>query len=122
MHELKEPWEPKAAKPGQAWVMVRAKELTVNAILKSLEQGNFYSSTGIELLEYKVNNKKIEIIYKENEHATYTVLFIGKGGKVLKEDFSTPAIYNFQGDEKYVRAKILDSNGNVAWTQPVMIH
>ena len=40
MHELKEPWEAKAAKPGQAWVMVRAKQLTVEAILKSLEKGD----------------------------------------------------------------------------------
>ncbi|MBC8180917.1 PHP domain-containing protein [candidate division KSB1 bacterium] len=119
MHELKEPWEPKAAKPGQGWVMVRAKQLTVEAILKSLKKGNFYSSTGIELLDYEANKKNIKITYKEEGHAKYTVLFIGKGGKVLTEEYSNPAIYNFQGNEKYVRAKIFDSNGNMAWTQPV---
>ncbi len=119
MHELKEPWEPKAAKPGQAWVMVRAKELTVEAILESLEKGNFYSSTGIELLDYEANKKHIKITYKEEEYWKYSVQFIGKGGMVLKEVYSNPAVYNFQGNEQYVRAKILDSNGNVAWTQPV---
>ena len=119
MHELKEPWEPKAAKPGQAWVMVRAKELSVNAILKSLEQGDFYASTGIKLLDYAADNKGIKINILEEEDFKYRVLFIGKSGKILKEDFSNPAIYYFQGNEKYVRTKILDSNGNMAWTQPV---
>jgi hypothetical protein len=52
MHDLKEPWEPKAAKPGQAWVMVRANHLTVETILESLEQGNFYASTGVVLSDY----------------------------------------------------------------------
>ena len=30
-------------------------------------------------------------------------------------------LYKFRFDEKYIRAKILDSNGNMAWTQSVMI-
>jgi len=30
------------------------------------------------------------------------------------------ASYSFAGDETYVRAKILESNGRMAWTQPVM--
>jgi hypothetical protein len=29
------------------------------------------------------------------------------------------ATYTFAGDEGYVRAKVLESNGKVAWTQPV---
>lgn len=120
-HVFRQPDNRGAARPGQAWAMVRAKELSVNAILKSLEQGDFYSSTGVELSDYKTDAKGIRINIKEREHFKYRVLFIGNEGKVLKEEISNPAIYRFSGDEKYVRAKILDSNGNVAWTQPVMV-
>jgi hypothetical protein len=51
--------------------------------------------------------------------------FIGKGenrdkcGHLLKEDFGKPATYQIKGDEGYVRANVIDSNGNVAWTQPI---
>jgi hypothetical protein len=38
---------------------------------------------------------------------------------VLKEAASSPATYTFAGDDTYVRAKVLESNGRVAWTQPV---
>jgi hypothetical protein len=39
----------------------------------------------------------------------------------LKEGVGNTAIYQIKGDEGYVRAKVMDSNGKVAWTQPVMI-
>jgi len=121
MHDLKEPWEPKAAKPGQAWIMVRAKHLKVETILESLETGDFYASTGVELLDYVVDNKGIIIKVKQENQARYTISFYGDGGKILKEEFANSAAYYFKGNEKYVRAKIIDSNGNTAWTQPVMI-
>ena len=38
---------------------------------------------------------------------------------VLSEAISSPAVYEFKGNELYVRARILESNGRVAWTQPV---
>ncbi|MEK6282605.1 MAG: hypothetical protein AABN95_19770 [Acidobacteriota bacterium] len=49
----------------------------------------------------------------------YRVQFIGDGGRLLKEAITNPADYQFRGDETYVRAKVLESNGKVAWTQPV---
>jgi hypothetical protein len=120
-HTFRQPENRKAARPGQAWVMVRARELSVDALLKSLEKGDFYSSTGVELADYQVDQQGIRIEIKEKNSFKYRVLFIGQEGKVLKEDVANPAIYKVTGDEKYVRAKIIDSNGNIAWTQPVMI-
>jgi hypothetical protein len=49
------------------------------------------------------------------------VQFIGKGGRVLKEEISNPASYQIRGDEGYVRARVIDSNGFRAWMQPVML-
>jgi hypothetical protein len=31
------------------------------------------------------------------------------------------ATYTFKGDEGYVRAKVLESNGDAAWIQPVAV-
>jgi hypothetical protein len=53
--------------------------------------------------------------------------FIGKGenqdkcGHLLKEDFGNPATYQIKEGEGYVRTNMIDSNGKVAWAQPVMI-
>jgi hypothetical protein len=45
--------------------------------------------------------------------------FIGQGGQVLAEVAGISPRYRFTGNETYVRAAIIDSNGNRAWTQPV---
>jgi hypothetical protein len=52
--------------------------------------------------------------------AKYRIQFIGLGGKVLHEALDSPARYEFRGDEGYVRAKVIDSAGRMAWCQPVL--
>jgi hypothetical protein len=50
----------------------------------------------------------------------YRVQFIGKGGRILSDIPDVSATYAFTGDEAYVRARVLDSNGRIAWCQPVL--
>ncbi len=120
-HTFRQPENRSAARPGQAWVMVRAAELSVGAILESLERGDFYASTGVELVDYQADEREIKIEIKEARNAKYRVLFIGGEGRILQESVSSPAVYSVKGNEQYVRARIVDSNGNMAWTQPVML-
>lgn len=118
-HTFKQPWNKDSAQPGRGWVVVRAERLATAAILAALERGDFYASTGVELADYQVNEKEITVRIKELGVTKYRVLFIGRGGSILKEVTVNPAVYEFRGDETYVRAKIIDSNGKFGWTQPV---
>ena len=120
-HTFKQPWNKSSARPGQGWVMVRAERLTTSAILEALERGDFYASTGVELADYQTNEKEMIVTIKPERSSKYRVLFIGKGGQVLKEVITNPAVYQFRRDDKYVRAKVIESNGKVAWTQPVWL-
>ncbi len=119
-HNFKRPWDRMAARPGRGWVMVRARELTADNVLDALERGEFYASTGVVLRDYTVDERRMTIVIDGQAMAKYRVLFVGRGGRVLKEAIASPATYDFAGGEGYVRAKIMDSNGNVAWTQPVV--
>jgi hypothetical protein len=138
-HMFRTPGVPSAISiPGRAWIMVRAPELTAEAIVAALEKGDFYASTGVELEDYVVAPDSITIKVKPQSRSKYDVTFIGKGGRVLQTvpvdpDLSgsgasgplrivaPPAVYRIKGDEGYVRAKIVESNGNMAWTQPVLV-
>lgn len=118
-HQFKRPWDRKAARPGQGWVMVRAARLTPSNILGALERGDFYASTGVVLDDVRVTGGGIEIRIKPDGKTKYRVRFIGAGGTVLAEAIDSPAVYTFDGTERYVRARVEDSNGRTAWTQPV---
>jgi hypothetical protein len=120
-HTFKRVDDRSAATPGWGWIVVRASDLTPASILNSIRRGNFYASTGVELTDYQASPKQIVITVKEDKGSKYTIQFIGRGGRTLSELTSSPATYTIKGDEGYVRARVLESNGKIAWTQPVML-
>ena len=120
-HHFKRPDDRTASRPGQGWVVVRAERLEAKALLAALERGDFYASTGVELSDYQADAKAITITVKPNTYSKYRIQFIGNGGKLLQESLASPATYVIRGDEGYVRARIIESNGLMAWTQPVRV-
>lgn len=120
-HHFKDLGNPRLAGPGRGWVVVRSPELTARAILGAMERGDFYASTGVELTDYTVTPSAMTVTVKTESYARYRIQFIGKGGAVLHEALESPASYEFRGTEGYVRARVLESNGRIAWCQPVMI-
>ena len=100
---------------------VRAPQLSSAAIVEALERGNFYASTGVELSDYRATDRDITIDVRTTTWSKYRVQFIGRGGRVLYEAHDSPAQYTFRGDEGYVRARVVESNGRMAWCQPVML-
>ncbi|MGF1670196.1 MAG: PHP domain-containing protein [Balneolaceae bacterium] len=147
------------ARPGRGWIEVRSRYLTAEHIVRSLESGNFYSSTGVKIDNVQSDGGEYVVKIKPEEGVDYQILFIGTKkdydifskpfvdengqtrndrtriyskeiGRVLQESKGTEAIYRFQGDELYVRAKIISSKlkknyfmeGEVekAWLQPLI--
>jgi hypothetical protein len=141
--------------PGRAWVMVRADALTPAALIAAMEVGDFYGTTGVLLDDLHADSSEIRLVIQPEEGVTYRTQFIGTRvgydpasepmedtegvavtrrysdsiGTVLAEVEGQTPSYTMQGDEVYVRAKIISSKpkdnplqaGEVetAWTQPV---
>lgn len=113
-----------AAPPGQAWVVVRADKKDAATILAALVRGEFYASTGVALDDYVVTAKTMTVTVRQppgSSAAKFRTLFLGAHGRILGESNGNPATYTFRGDERYVRAKVVDSNGKVAWLQPTFV-
>ena len=122
---------------GRGWVMVRAAHLTPEHLIRALEAGDFYASSGVLLqeLEQTADTLKLEIAAESG--VRYVTQFIGtrknfdrtnapirnaagealrvthrysaEVGEVLAEVAGTSAAYTLKGDELYVRAKIVSS-------------
>lgn len=120
-HTFKQPGNPNVAGPGRGWVVVRAPRLEARALLEAMERGDFYASTGVELSDYQASPQRISVSVKATSYSKYRVQFIGKGGKLLSEIVEAKATYDVRGDEGYVRARVLESNGLMAWCQPVWV-
>jgi hypothetical protein len=120
---------PEAPNPGKAWIVVRATSLSRQSILSALKSGSFYASTGVELTRYEHNKKGISLEIRPladwapalSPTTRYITRFIGKDGRVLAETNGVSPAYALKGNEHYVRASIIDSDGRRAWTQPVFL-
>ena len=120
-HTFKDPGNPNVAGPGRGWVMVRAPRLEPRALLDALERGDFYASTGVELADYRADAREVTLRVNATTFSKYRIEFIGKGGRLLAESGEPTAKYVFRGDEGYVRARVVESNGRLAWCQPVLV-
>ena len=120
-HYFKRPGDTTVPGPGRGWVYVRAPRLSSSAIVEALERGDFYASTGVELSDYRATDREVSISVRTTTWSKYRVQFIGRDGRLLAEETNVPARYQVRGDEGYVRAKVIESNGGLAWTQPVAV-
>lgn len=120
-HFFKRPEDTTVPRPGFGWVYVRAARLEPKTLIDALERGEFYSSTGVELLSLATSAASMTIAVRTERQSKYRIQFIGRQGRVLSETTASPATYTFKGDEGYVRAKIIESNGKLAWIQPVPV-
>ena len=131
---------PTYSNPGKGWITVRADELTPNALMEAMKEGDFYSSTGVVLKDFRISRSRYFVDIEEEEGITYKTQFIGTRisngitgqiGEVLLETTQNPASYRFSGDELYVRVKVISSKAHdnhiegeegpqVAWLQPTV--
>lgn len=109
---------PDMARPGRGWIWVRADTLTADAILRALRRGDFYASTGITLRDLRVTPTEYKLEISPAGDRRYLTEFIGRDGKVLARNTTLRPSYRITGSEGYVRARVSDSSGRMAWTQP----
>jgi hypothetical protein len=120
-HHFLGEFAPERANPGRGWVMVRASQLDAREIMTQMEAGHFYASSGVELDSVRVTAQDMMVAAKARGDFKFTTEFIGNGGAVLKKTGENPARYHLSGKETYVRARVTDSGGAVAWLQPVFV-
>ncbi|MBA2707791.1 MAG: PHP domain-containing protein [Gemmatimonadaceae bacterium] len=120
-HHFKGEFAQNRANPGRGWVVVRAGSRDASSILSQMEAGRFYASTGVELDSLNVGTRTMSIHVRRRGDFKYITEFIGHHGTILDRTGGNTATYTLRGGETYVRARVTDSGGAVAWIQPVFV-
>jgi hypothetical protein len=124
----------KHSNAGRGWVMVRAEALSPAALIRALEEGAFYATTGVTRDDLKVTGRVISIDVKEEPGVNYEIQFIGATGRdtnttILRTVKGPEASFELNDSYVFVRAKIIsdklkenpfmEGDFETAWTQPV---
>lgn len=145
MHEMKRV-DRARSNPGRGWVMVRAPELTPNAITEALDRGDFYATSGVLLSAVELTDPSYRVAIDEAatkaeiakpecigellapgaEKPGFKIEFVGPGGKVLASVDGLEATHARAPDVAYFRARVTlveevagEQRRFRAWTQPV---
>ena len=108
----------------KGWVMVKADK-DINAILKALENGEFYSSCGPEIFDFYVEDGKAvidcspvaRINLQSDMHPNRVVT--DDEGNMTHAEFDIDNYW--AGPYDYVRISIVDKDGKRAWTNPIFL-
>jgi len=114
-------FEPDKHNPGRGWIVVRSESEDQDSLIKSMHNGNFYSSSGVSLDDMESSDQHIEFSISQIDDFLHSTKLIGENGRILKEVSGNKVKYEFEGNEGYVRAEIMDSDGALAWTQPIFV-
>ncbi|MBL8798142.1 MAG: hypothetical protein JNM56_29870 [Planctomycetia bacterium] len=123
--------------PGRGWVMVRAPYLSAESVVRSMEAGDFYVSSGVVLEDVTREGKELRLRIQGEEGVRYQTQFIATlrdtpltseprlgpdkkplevtrqyhadVGKVVAESADRNPVYRFTGQEWYVRAKVIST-------------
>ncbi len=125
------------SRPGRGWIMVRSRHLTPESLIRAINAGESYSSSGVTLAEIAFKDDSLQLTIAGEEGVTYTTQFIGTPvdydasseprvsadgkplsatrkyssdvGKVLATVTGLEPSYQLTGRELYVRAVVTSS-------------
>lgn len=119
---------------GRGWIMVLADSLNPSSLIRAMEAGDFYATTGVTLEDVTVKEHSLHVKVKEEQGVKYEIQFIGATGqdehtRILKTVSGTEGAIELHDSYIFVRAKITsdklkenpfrDKDYETAWTQPV---
>jgi hypothetical protein len=123
--------------PGRGWIMVKARFLTAEMVVRAVEAGNYYCSTGVVLKDVRRSGRDFSLAIEGEKDVKYMTQFIAtmkdtqltsesprdkegkvldvtrnyspEVGKVVAQSDSLEPSYRLTGKEIYVRAKVIST-------------
>lgn len=106
---------------GGGFIMVNA-EKNEESILRAIENGNFYPSTGPLISDYRRAGDRLQIKTSQVKNIIF-YSNVRRCKNIMADDGGDISFgeYDIRSDDRYVWAKIVDAEGKTAWTQPIYL-
>lgn len=103
----------------RGWIHVFAIDKSVEAITSAIIEGNYYSTTGPQIIDVRRNQLIIEIEFKGGSRVYLHEQARNGQVKNFERTLNGVARFELKGNEDYVRLEVVDEAGNTAWTNPI---
>jgi len=104
----------------RAWVMVKAQELTREAILGAIREGLFYSSWGPAIHDIALEDGVLSVRCSPVREISFIAQrWAGESNFAMQGPTIEGASYTLRGHEDFVRVECRDTEGRCAWSNPL---
>jgi len=109
------------------WTMIKAEELTVEAVMEALRTGCFYASCGPVIEDLSIEDGKVILRCSPVVEIHFVCSswrgrsFYADGGEEMTRVEFTRAEFALKEKAGFVRVEVVDRRGNRAWTNPLMV-
>jgi len=106
---------------GLGWTMIRAEELSAEAVREALVRGRYYASTGPEILDLSVAGGQLSV--KTSPAKSIAMVSMpGIGARRVAVGANTITSAEFPLPKaRYCRIEVMDESGKTAWSNPVLL-
>ena len=104
------------------WVVVCATALTRDAVVRALLAGDYYSSSGPDLINWGVRDGVAWVDCSPCERVNLVAggpVGVGETLIAAEGDTLTHAEFRLRGTETYLRVECVDERGRTAWSNPI---
>jgi hypothetical protein len=104
------------------WIGVQADELSQSSIITALKSGSFYSTSGPEIHDLRVEDGRLIVrtspvkFIKFVAYPDFGFTAFNTNGTAVDS-----AVYTIRGNERYIRIECIDFGGHTAWSNPIFI-
>ncbi|MCY4437944.1 MAG: CehA/McbA family metallohydrolase [Chloroflexi bacterium] len=107
---------------GGGWVMAKAESCTSETILDAIGSGDFYSSQGPEIYDFRLEDG----VASAKTSPVRTIAFMSERshGQAIRSpqgDPITSAHYSLRNEHTYLRLECVDFQGRRAWSNPISL-
>lgn len=106
---------------GRSYLMVKAAELTRNAILKALSKGDYLATQG-PMMELKILKDRVVVNCTEAVQVVFYSDAVWSMDRVTVGKAVTHAECRLMPNESFVRVEVTDGAGRTAWSSPVRVN
>ena len=116
------------------WLMVKADKLEYTTVIKALERGDFYASTGPEIKELSIEEGILRVVTSDAASISMVTNFRLHSGRHAKDGkYLTEAVFDmndflakheaheYPRSTPWVRIEVRDPVGNLAWSRAYFV-
>ena len=104
----------------RSFIMVKAPELSAEAIKKALIEGNFYASQGPKFESVTCDGETVEVRCSNVQTVVFYSNTVWCDDRVTAGGVNS-ASYQIKPTDTYVRIELIDAKGNRAWSSPMTV-